>query len=247
MNDEQRQTILDHLVELRVRLVKSAYAIVAGFAACWWQSENLFDIIRRPISPYLPGGGLIFTAPMDKFLAHVKVSLLAGIILSCPFWLFQIWKFIAPGLYQRERRYAGGFLGAAIFFFLLGVSFTYFVVFPMAFHFLMNFGGSVDRPLITIDQYLSFFMTTTLGFGVSFEMPVIISVLGMLGIVSSAFLRSKRRYAIMIIAVLSAIITPPDALSMLMMLVPMWVLYELSILSVMYFERVRKQEEQSES
>jgi sec-independent protein translocase protein TatC len=174
-------------------------------------------------------------------MAHIKISFLGGFILTCPIWIYQIWKFIAPGLYKKEKRYIAGFIASGTFLFLLGVSFAYFIVFPMAFQFLMTFGGEVDKPMITISEYLSFFLTTTLMFGASFEMPLIISMLGMMGIVSQKFLKEKRRYAIMGLAILSAVITPPDLLSMLMMLIPLVVLFEISVLVVGFFERKREE------
>lgn len=233
------QTLVDHLTELRIRLIKSAYAIVAGFGVCWFFSEKLFDIIRRPIQPYLENshGGLIYTAPMDKFVAHLKVSFLAAVIVSAPFWLYQVWKFIAPGLYAKEKKYATGFIFFGTLLFSIGVCFVYFFVFPMAFHFLMTFGGGTDQAMITIDAYLSFFTTTTLVFGLAFEMPLILLILGMMGVVNYQFLSSKRRYAIVILAAVSAVITPPDALSMIMMLIPLCLLYELSIWLVRWFAK----------
>ena len=231
------QTLIDHLTELRTRLIYSAYAILAGFGLCWAFSEQLFDIIRRPIQPYLENshGGLIYTAPMDKFVAHLKVSFLAAVILSSPFWLYQVWKFIAPGLYAKEKKYAAGFIGFGTVLFCTGVAFVYFFVFPMAFHFLMTFGGATDQPMITIEAYLSFFTTTTLVFGLAFEMPLILLILGMMGVINAQFLSEKRRYAIVAMAALSAVITPPDALSMIMMLIPLCMLYEISIILVRWF------------
>lgn len=233
------QTLVDHLTELRTRLIYSAYAILAGFGLCWAFSEKLFDIIRRPIQPYLENshGGLIYTAPMDKFVAHLKVSFLAAVIISSPFWLYQVWKFIAPGLYAKEKKYAAGFIGFGTILFCAGVAFVYFFVFPMAFHFLMTFGGSTDQAMITIEAYLSFFTTTTLVFGLAFEMPLILLILGMMGIINAKFLSDKRRYAIVAMAALSAVITPPDALSMIMMLIPLCLLYELSIWLVRWFAK----------
>ncbi len=234
MTEAAAQSLIDHLTELRTRLIYSAYAVFAGFGVAWFFCEKVFDVIRQPIEKYLPVGGLVFTAPMDKFLAYVKVSFLSGVILSCPIWIFQIWKFIAPGLFKHERRYALAFIGFGSVLFLIGISFAYFLVFPMAFKFLMSFGSSADKPMITIEAYLSFFTTTTLVFGLAFEMPLILCLLGVMGIIDHRLLIRYRRYAIVGLAVLSAIITPPDAISMLMMLVPLVFLYEISIWVVKY-------------
>jgi len=239
---EASQTLVEHLSDLRKCLLRSIIAIVIGFGACWIFSDQLFDIIRQPIAPFLKEGGLIFTAPMDKFLAHIKVSLLASAILSCPFWIYQVWLFIAPGLYEKEKKYGIAFIFSGSFLFLLGVSFVYFVVYPMAFDFLMNFGGGVDAPMITISEYLSFFTTTTLVFGAAFEMPLVLTILGILGVIDHHFLASKRRYAIVIMAALSAFITPPDVISMFAMLVPLTLLYELSIFLVKVFGEKRNEE-----
>lgn len=232
MSTESSLSFMDHLVELRYRIMRSLWAILAGMVVCYNFSGQIFDIIRAPIQPYLTNGGLVFTSPLDKFVAHLKIDFFGGIVLTCPFWIYQLWKFLSPGLYDRERRFAFAFIGAGTSLFAAGVCFAYFLVLPMAFQFLMTFGGDTDKPMITIEKYLSFFVNTSLGFGLSFEMPLVITLLGMLGIVSQQFLREKRRYAVLIIAIVSAIITPPDLISMLIMLVPMLLLYELSILAV---------------
>lgn len=236
---EGQMSLFEHLHELRIRLTKTAYGIFIGMIVCWMYSEPIFSFLREPIQEYLPSGGLVFTAPMDKFMAHVKISFVGGMMLSAPFWLFQLWSFIAPALYKKEKKAAAGFVFFGTIQFLMGLAFSYFVVLPMAFKFLMNFGGSVDKPMITIDNYLGFLTHTAIVFGLCFQMPVIISFLGLLGLVSQKFLREKRRYAVLLIAVVSAIAAPPDALSMILLLVPMWFLYELSIFIVGYLERRR--------
>jgi sec-independent protein translocase protein TatC len=234
--EQTHQTLVEHLVELRFRLVRSAWAILIGMVACYNFTTDIFDIIRKPIAPYLPTGGLIFNAPADKFIAHLKIAFFGGLILSCPFWIYQIWKFVSPGLYTKEKKYTLGFIVSGSVLFIIGILFSYFFVMPTAFEFLMGYGGKTDQAMITIDAYLSFFLTTTLMFGLSFEMPLIIVILGMLGLVSSKFLREKRRFSIVGMSVLAAVITPPDLLSMSMMLIPMLVLYEISIILVRFFE-----------
>lgn len=244
MNSEQSegkgQSLYEHLGELRVRLIYCAYILIVATAVCYGFSEKIFDFIRAPIQPYLSNGGLIYTGPLDKFMAHIKISFVGGVIVSCPLWLYQVWMFVAPGLFSKEKKYSLGFIGSGTILFFLGSAFSYWVVLPMAFHFLMNFGGSVDKPMISIDQYLGFFTQMCLMFGVSFELPLIISILGMLGLVSQKFLKEKRRYAVMTLAILSAIITPPDLMSMIMMLIPMLALYELGVIMVGFFERQRE-------
>lgn len=237
--NDGNQPLIEHLSELRTRIVYSGYAVIIGTIICYYYSELLFNFVRGPIAPYLPSGGLVFTAPADKFIAHLKVSFFGGVISTCPIWIYQIWKFVAPGLYEKERKYSISFIFWGSFLFLAGVLFAYYGVFPMAFKFLMGYGGDVDKPMITIDQYLSFFVTTTLMFGLAFEMPLIIVILGLMEIVSAKALKEKRRYAIVGMSVIAAIITPPDLLSMLMMLGPMILLYESSIWVVAFFERKR--------
>jgi sec-independent protein translocase protein TatC len=231
---EGQMSLFEHLHELRILL---------GMLVCWYFSEPLFSFLREPIQQYLPTGGLVFTAPMDKFMAHVKISFVGGMLLAAPFWLFQLWSFIAPALYKKEKKVAAGFVAFGTVQFILGLAFSYFVVLPMAFKFLMNFGGTTDKPMITIDNYLGFLTHTAVVFGLCFQMPVIISFLGLLGLVSQKFLREKRRYAVLLISIVAAIAAPPDALSMILLLVPMWFLYELSIFIVGFLERSRKNTE----
>ncbi|MGZ3769701.1 MAG: twin-arginine translocase subunit TatC [Bdellovibrio sp.] len=238
--DSKAQSLYEHLAELRTRLINCVFILLVATGICYGFSEKIFDFVRAPIAPYLPGGGLIYTGPLDKFIAHLKLSFVCGILISCPFWLYQVWQFIAPGLYSRERKYSLGFIVSGTGLFVLGSLFSYYVALPMAFEFLMHFGGDVDKPMISIDQYMGFFTQMSLMFGVAFELPLIIVVLGMMGIVDQAFLRKNRRYAIMTIAVIAAVITPPDLLSMILMLAPMLFLFEASVFIVGVFERKRE-------
>lgn len=225
----QPQSLIEHLEELRARLIRAFLAVFVGVGVAWSQTDRIMDFIRRPIAPYLPQGGLIFTGVMDKFMAHIKVAAMSGVIMSCPFWIHQLWKFVAPGLYKHERRYAVFFIFFGSMLFLTGVAFVYFFVYPAAFQFLMTFGGATDKPMISIAEYLSFFVTTTMMFGFAFELPLIITIMAMLGLIDSVFLKAKRRYAVVVLAMVAAILTPPDLISMIMMLVPLLLLYESSI------------------
>lgn len=229
---EPGQTLIDHLTELRTRIVYSGYAVLVTTVICWLLADKILLEIVEPVRRFVPDGKLIFLHPVDMFMAHLKVAVVCGIIVACPFWLYQAWKFVAPGLHMHERKYAIGFIAAGTGLFLVGVSFAYFLVIPGALEFLLTFGSSIGRALITLSDYLSFFTLMILVFGASFELPLVIVILGLMGIVDQKFLREKRRYAIVILAAIAAFITPPDALSMLMLLVPLWVLYEISILIV---------------
>lgn len=231
---DQPMNLTDHLTELRYRIIKALQGIIIGMGISLYYSEYLFTIIRKPILPFLSQDGLVFTGIMDKFMAHIKVGLLGGLILTCPYWLYHLWKFISPGLYTNERRYAAGFIIAGSILFMTGVSFVYFFVYPTAFEFLLSVGGDVDKPMITIGDYLSFFAMTTIMFGVSFELPVVLVVLALMGIVDVEFLRRQRRYAIVLMALIAAILTPPDVVSMLMMLIPLTFLYESSIIVIRF-------------
>lgn len=237
---DKEQSLVEHLSELRGCLIHSVIGVIVGFCICWTFSSEIFDLIRGPIAPFLKEGGLIFTHPMDKFLAHVKVSVLSGIILTCPYWVYQIWKFVSPGLYVSEKKYGFGFIVFGSILFLSGVAFVYFLVFPMTFKFLLMFGDSTDVAMITIGDYLSFFTTVTLVFGATFEMPLILTILGMMGVIDHQVLSSRRRLAIIVLAALAAFLTPPDVISMLAMMVPLIVLYELSIIMVRIFGQKRE-------
>lgn len=236
---EDNYTLVEHLTELRTRILYSLYGVVLLTIGAWIFSEQIFDFVRVPIEPHLPSGGLVFTAPADKFMAHLKVSILAGIIGACPVWIYQIWRFVAPGLYTKEKKFGLIFIFAGSALFISGVAFSYYLVLPTALKALLEFGGTKDTPMITIEYYFSFFMLTTLVFGAAFEMPLVLVLLGFMGIVTASGLRRARRYAIVAIATVAAVFTPPDAISMMLLAVPMWILYEISILTLAMVEPKR--------
>ncbi len=238
IEEEEKKPLTDHLTELRFRLIRVLMILFIGFGICYGFSDKIFNVLRAPIVPYLPPGekGLHYIGVFEKFMAHIKVSFLAGIFLTSPFWLYQVWKFIAPGLYAKEKKYATWFLVSAVLLFTTGAAFSYLVVLPFAFKFFIGFGGDVDKPLITISEYLDFILKFFLGFGVMFELPVVLTFLGMMGIIDAKFLKTNRRWAILGMAVMAAVITPPDAVSMLALLVPLMGLYEISIFLVKSLE-----------
>lgn len=247
MENEKAETIdnhmplTEHLTELRKRIINSLYALVVFTAVSYEYSKEIFDFIRKPIEKYLPAGGLVYTAPMDKFMAHFKLAIVVGVIGSCPFWLYQLWKFVAPGLYKNERKYMTSFITIGSFLFISGVAFSYYVALPMTFDFLFSFGGDQDKPMITIDHYLDFVSQFAIMFGVSFELPLILTLLAMAGVVSQRFLIDKGRFAVMILAVIAALITPPDVMSMTVMLVPMIALYYIGVLMVGIVQKKSKE------
>jgi len=236
LRPQDEYTLVEHLTELRTRLVYSIYAIAIFTVAAWLVSDKIFDLVRAPIQPYLPEKGLIFTAPTDKFMAHVKLCCLVGIVAACPVWIYHVWRFVEPGLYVKEKKYGRYFILFGSFLFLSGVSFAYFLVMPAAFRVLLTFGGTTDVAMITINDYLSFFTMTTLVFGCAFEMPLIIVILGLMGFVTTKGLKHIRRYAYVGIAIISAIFTPPDAISMTLLAVPLTLLYEISIFVLRFVE-----------
>lgn len=218
-----------HLAELRSRLISCTVFFTLFFIICWFYSDNILKWIAQPISPYLKSseGLLIFTAPMDEFLAHIRVALFGALVLSFPILMFHVWKFLSPGLYKKEKiaLISLNIAGSVLFF--AGILFIYFIVYPLSFKFLMNVGSSMA--LISVKEYLSFFILTTLIFGLLFETPLIILGLVWTGILNIQQLKQGRRYAIVILAVISAVVTPPDILSMIFLMAPLYLLYELAI------------------
>ena len=239
-NSEKKITSLqEHLEELRRRVLMSVLSLLPAFFICWFFSEQILNFLRRPLQPFLANtqGGLVFTAPMDQFTAHLQVSFFAAVFFSSPYWLTQIWCFISPGLYKTEKKIFVFFCFIGALLFLFGVCFAYFVVFPLVFSVLMNFGSGIDQPFITIKNYLSFIIRFTLILGLVFEMPLVLVLLCRSGIISSESLKQYRRQAILLLSVLSAFITPPDVLSMFLLFFPLMGLYELSIWLTGFFQK----------
>ncbi len=236
---KEEDSLIGHLRELRNRVLYVVFALGIGFVLCWFYKENIFDLIRGPIEPYLEksgSGGLIYTGVTDKFFSYVKVAFFAAIVVTCPVWIFQIWRFIAPGLYQNEKKWGGVFVISGIILFIAGLLFVYHVVYPTAFHFLFNFGSEKDKAFISIREYLKFFTLTSVVFGAAFELPLALSILGAMGVITPQWLRKNRGYALVLLTTLCAFITPPDALSLLLLMTPLWLLYELSIFSVWWIQ-----------
>jgi len=225
-----KMSFLDHLEELRKRLLISTIALGVAFFACWSFSPEIFAVLEKPILQFLPKGEkLAYTRLTSPFFLYMKVAFFAGIFLAAPVILWQVWAFISPGLYRRERRYAAPFIIFASLFFVAGGWFGYETVFPMACKFFIELGGNFKQ-VITVDDYFSFASKMILGMGLVFETPVLIFFLSRIGIVTPAFLLQKFKYAVLIIFIISAIITPtPDMVTQSALAVPMILLYLLGI------------------
>jgi sec-independent protein translocase protein TatC len=224
---------LDHLEELRKRIVWSVAAVAIGFFGCWFAASRLVDIMQRPIIQVLHKYGLpeklVYLNPVDPFNLYLKVAGVAGLFVSSPFVLYQLWLFIAPGLYRHEKRYVMPFMVSSVGLFLAGGYFGYRVVYPQALSFLIDFGKQF-QPMITIEEYTSLFVTIIIGMGAIFEMPILVFFLALMGIVSAGWMWKNIRYSILGIFIVAAIITPtPDIVNMCIFAAPMVGLYILSI------------------
>ncbi len=229
--DEQKQPLTSHLQELRKRLILSFISVAVGFVICYAFSQPLFDILSRPLLKMMPSGSsLIFTSVAEAFFTYMKVAFIAGIILASPFVLFQIWAFVAPGLYRHEKRYVIPFVAAGSFFFVLGILFAYFVAIPVGFNFLLGYATDFIKPMPSMKEYLSFSIKFLLAFGLVFEFPVVLVLLARIGVVDAKTMARHRKYAILLIFIFAAVMTPPDIISQLLMAIPLMGLYELSIM-----------------
>jgi sec-independent protein translocase protein TatC len=221
-------SLMEHLEELRKRIVHSAIYLAAGFIVAWIFRNPIVQFFQSPLNHI--GKSLVFTHPMDALNLQLQASLLAGAIAASPFILYQVWLFIAPGLYQKEKRFVIPFMSATVGLFLSGAAFGYYYVLPGAIKILILDFGHNFTPMVTIEDYTSFFLSIILGLGISFEMPILIFFLAMFGIVSPRFLWKNIRYAILAVFLVAAIITPsPDPWTMCIYAVPMLALYMIGI------------------
>ena len=238
-------TLLEHLLELRQRLLYALCALGLGIACVYPFAAQLFAFLVRPLAHLLsPGRHLIYTGLAEAFLTYLKVAFFGGFVLSAPVILAQVWLFVAPALYRHERHLFLGFLSATPLLFLAGAALAYSVICPLAFQFFLSFEGS---PLVAgglpirlearVSEYLSLVMTTIAAFGLSFQLPVLLILLARIGTVDAARLRSFRKYAFLAIVIVAALITPPDLFSPLSLILPLYGLYELSILCVALMAR----------
>lgn len=233
---------LDHLEELRRRLLWSLLAIAAGaVVGVWVVSEfDVLGILQRPIEPFLPAGRLAYTSPTEPVGITLKLGLVLGLVVAFPVVAAQTWAFLSPALYEAERRVIVPSLVAAMLLFLGGVALGYFVALPLATRFLLGFQREALTPIITAGAYLRFATQVVLAFGVIFELPILVLVLSGLGVVTPAFLRRYRRHALLVLAIVAAVLTPADLVSMLIMLLPLVLLYEVSIWVAVFVTRARE-------
>lgn len=235
-------SFFDHLDELRLRLMRCLVVFFLGFIVCYFIADPILGILRKPLFEVLPPDQrkLYFTSLFENFMTHLKIAGVSSVFFFSPYFFYQIWAFVAPGLYPRERKLVIPFVTAATSFFLAGACFAYFVLFPVGFKYFVTYGGPTDVPLLTIDSYYGTCLKLLLLFGLSFELPVLISLLGYLGVIDAPFLRKQRRAAIVGITFMAALFAPPDAISMLILGIPLILMYEGSIWVVQWLGVRRK-------
>ena len=244
MDDQEKIPFTEHLEELRKRLIVCFIAVGIGFVLSYGFKEKLFQILTRPlISVMQTGDKLIFTGLPEAFFTYLKVAFLSGIILATPVIFYQFWMFVAPGLYDKEKRHLIPIIFLSTFFFAGGAFFGYFIVFPYGFKFFLGFASEIIQPLPSMREYLSFASKLLLAFGLVFELPLIITFLARLGMVSVSFLKKNRKYALLLFFVGAAILTPPDVVTQIMMALPLILLYEISIVGAKIFGKKNFEED----
>ncbi len=231
---------LDHLEELRSRIIKVLLSVLIFSIITYFFSERVIDFLARPVAK------VYFFSPTEAFAVRIKMSIILGIILSVPVIFYQVWQFVVPGLFQREIKAAVPAVVFSTLFFFIGGTFCFFIVLPTAIKFLMGFGTEKLEPMIKIGSYISFVSYTTLAFGAVFELPIVSYFLGKLGIITDKTLRKGRRYAVLGILIVAATITPPDLFSQIMLAIPLYILYEISIV-VLKITQKKKETEAEES
>lgn len=236
MVEDEKIPFTAHLEELRSRLITAFAAVGIGFVLSYGFKEDIFQILTRPLLAAMGSGDkLIYTGLPEAFFAYLKVSLLSGILLATPVILYQFWMFVVPGLYDKERRLIVPIVLLSSLFFLGGTLFGYFVVFPLGFKFFLGFATDRIQALPSMREYLSFSSKLLLAFGLAFELPIVLTFLARLGIVSVDFLKKNRKYALLLFFIGAAVLTPPDVVTQILMAIPLMGLYELSILGARLF------------
>lgn len=232
-----------HLGELRSRIIKIAYAVIAGFIVAYYFSDRIISFMERPLLQVLPQGEnhLYYMGLMEKFFVYMKWSAYVGTFLVSPYILYQIWGFVSPALYEKERKIVRPFLIAGFLAFITGMAFSYTFVLPYTFKFLVDFGAKTEKPMINLSQYFSLAAQLVLTTAVLFELPVVLVLLGSLGILKVETLTKYRKHAHVGLSVVAAVITPmPDAISMILVLIPLCLLYEASILIIRFMRKDKR-------
>jgi sec-independent protein translocase protein TatC len=238
MTEPDKQPFTAHLEELRSRMIKCFIAVGVGFLLSYVFKEQIFHVLTMPLVGVMkPGEFLIYTNLPEAFFTFLKAAFISGLMLASPVILYQFWMFVAPGLYDKERRMVMPILFLSTFFFVGGALFGYFVVFPIGFEFFLSFASETIRPMPSMKEYLGFASKLLLAFGLVFELPLVITFMARLGIVSVAQLKKNRKYAILLFFVASALLTPPDVITQIFMAFPMMLLYEISIIGARLFGR----------
>ena len=247
--DDEPMSLMGHLNELRRRLFRIVIIVILGFVAFYGVSEQLYAYLSEPLRACLPEGSkLVYTSPQGAFFTYMKVALVASLFGTSPFSFYQIWAFIAPGLYREEKRAVLPLAFFSSIFFLAGASFCFLLVFPIAFQFFMGFATDTIVPMISVEEYLSFALKLLIAFGVVFEMPLFAYFLARFGVLTPEFMRRSRRYAVLVIFIVAAILTPPDVFSQVLMALPMLLLYEVSIyVASAAYPKKKKQETEDAS
>jgi len=242
---EEKMPFTDHLQELRTRLMRVLVVVGIGCVLCWYFKEQLFQIITRPLFQVLPQNShMIYTGLPEAFFNYMKISFFASLFLTSPYILYQLWKFVSPGLYKSEKKYVIPFLVSSTILFIGGILFGYYLALPPAFGFFIEFSSDFLKPMVSLREYLSFSLQLLLAFGISFELPVILFFLAKIGVVNSKILAKHRRYAILVIFIAAAILTPsPDAFSQIIMAIPLLGLYEIGIFVAKFAEKKRAKED----
>ena len=247
MTNEDKDTgFISHLTELRKRLINSFIFLIIFFIGCYFFAEHIYGFLLEPFAKAVKDDGsnrrLIFTALQETFLTYLKVSFFTAFFVTCPFILMQIWKFIAPGLYKHEKIAILPYLILTPLLFFLGGMLVYYLIMPLAFKFFLSFestGMSTTLPIqleAKVNEYLSLVMKLIFAFGISFQLPVVLSLLARVGVVDAEFLKKRRKYVIVIIFAAAAFLTPPDPITQIGLAVPLLILYELSIFAVKFIE-----------
>lgn len=235
----KEMSLLDHLSELRSRLIRSLIGVVGIFFVSLVFANHIINFLKRPLVAALPSGvqSLHFTGPLDVFVVNIKVAFLSAVIWGSPIWIYQFWKFVEPALYPKERRYVVPFVLSSILLFFAGISFCFVVILPVVLEFLIGMGIEVGTPIITINDYMSMLLLLIFAFGIIFETPLILILLAMMDLINAEVLSRNRKYILVGVLVLGALLTPPDPLSQLALALPTYLMFEISILIIKWIKR----------